>query len=267
MIPLRDENPTVHPPRLTVALIVINVLIFLWQQAGDPVEAHIKVFRFASVPFNLTQTDSEAVMVIDGRMGLLEYVEADAPVASSGATVVTQAIPAWQTLLTCMFLHGGWMHLLGNMLFLWIFGNNIEDAMGSTRFGVYYLLCGLMASAAHIAFHLESMIPTIGASGAISGVLGGYLVLYPKARILTVLPLGILLYTLHLPALVFLPLWFFIQIKGVLGGGDGGVAWMAHAGGFVVGLVLVKLLESREHRDRGRIQRAPTPFVHRGSWR
>jgi membrane associated rhomboid family serine protease len=157
----------------------------------------------------------------------------------------TIPLPFWSTLLTSMFLHGGWMHLGGNMLYLWIFGDNLEKVMGAARFVIFYLACGLAASFAHIIFGPGSTIPAVGASGAISGVLGGYLLLFPKNRIRVLTRGGIA----HVPAIVVLGFWIFIQFINGIGSmanttETGGVAYMAHIGGFVAGLVLVKLMAS-----------------------
>jgi len=156
------------------------------------------------------------------------------------------AAPFWTTLFTSMFLHGGWMHLGGNMLYLWIFGDNLERAMGALKFAVFYLLCGLAASAAHIIFNLQSPIPAVGASGAISGVLGGYLLLFPQNRVRVMTYRGIV----HVPAMIVLGFWIVLQFINGVGSvartdETAGVAYMAHIGGFVAGLVLVKLFARR----------------------
>ncbi len=212
MIPLHDDNPTRIRPVVTVSLIVVCTLVFLWEVSlGPRMEAAIQLL--GAVPAYVTgQTAPQAAL-----------------------------LPPWATLITAMFLHGGWMHLIGNMLYLWIFGNNVEDAMGHGRFLLFYLLCGLAASLAHVLLDPRSPIPMVGASGAISGVLGAYLLLYPFARVLVAIPLGFFIYTFWLPAAVVLGLWFLIQIAGSLSAptGQGGVAWMAHLGGFVAGMVLV----------------------------
>jgi membrane associated rhomboid family serine protease len=149
--------------------------------------------------------------------------------------------------LTHMFLHGSWMHLLGNMWFLWLFGNNIEDSMTRPRFIAFYLLCGLAAAVAQIVTDPSSRIPMVGASGAISGVMGAYLVLYPRVRVFTLLPLGFFITSIALPAWAMLVYWTFLQVAGgltsIVGGEGGGVAFWAHIGGFVAGLVLIKLFE------------------------
>ncbi len=268
MIPLRDENPTVHPPHLTVALIVLNVLVFLWQSAGDPVAEQVKTFEYAVVPYRVLGHEGEPVMALEevrtptasrratnlGERLTFLVLEEDSPPPRGVRILARQKIPAWLTLFTSMFMHGGWMHLIGNMLFLWVFGNNLEDAFGKARFLLFYLVCGLVAAAAHVFSTPESLIPTIGASGAIGGVLGGYLILYPQARIVTLIPMGFFLYTTELPALIFLPIWFGMQFLGIFASslGGGGVAYWAHVGGFLAGIALVKFLETAEHKERPR---------------
>ncbi len=268
MIPLRDKNPTLHSPHLTVALIALNVLIFLWQSMGSPLEEQVKAFEYAVVPYRVLGKEGEPVMAFKdmraipvsrrtpGMRGDLTFLVLDDTMAPPpGVKILArQKAPAWLTLFTSMFMHGGWMHLIGNMLFLWIFGNNLEDALGKVRFLIFYLACGLVAAAAHVFSAPESLVPTLGASGAIGGVLGGYLLLYPKARIVTLVPLGYIWFTTELPALVFLPIWFAMQFLGILGGSmtGGGVAYWAHVGGFAAGLLLVKLLETQEHKERRR---------------
>jgi membrane associated rhomboid family serine protease len=222
MIPLRDDNPTETRPILTISLIVLNVLIFLYQVSLSPKAAQLFVYQFGSIPAVVTGAESLPV-----------------PLA---------VLPAPLTLLTSMFLHGGWMHLIGNMWYLWIFGDNVENAMGRGRFIIFYLLSGLAASLAHVLSDLSSVIPSIGASGAISGVLGAYLMLYPRARVLVLVPLGFFSRIMHIPAGFVLGFWFVLQlISGSLSGAQsgGGVAWWAHIGGFVFGMLLVSLFKKR----------------------
>src|SRR5256712_3552881 len=163
--------------------------------------------------------------------------------------VVSNA-PHWGAVLTSMFMHGGWFHVLGNMWFLWVFGNNIEDSMGHGRFVVFYLVCGAAAAAAQALADSHSVVPMVGASGAISGVLGGYLLLYPRVRVHTLITLGFFITTVALPAYVILGYWFLLQLLmgtvGALSRAQGGVAFWAHVGGFVAGVVLIKLFASRE---------------------
>ena len=215
MIPLHDDNPTEVVPFLTVTLIVLCVLVFFWQISLDEVSLQRAVFSYGVIPavlFDIKQLAPEL-----------------------------HVLPAELTVFSSMFMHGGWMHLIGNMLYLWIFGNNIEDAMGHGRFVLFYLLSGIGAALAQALVDPESAIPMIGASGAISGVLGAYLLLYPHARVLVAIPLGFIFYTLRLPALVVLGFWFILQLinSAMAAPGEGGVAFVAHAGGFVVGMALL----------------------------
>jgi membrane associated rhomboid family serine protease len=224
MIPLRDDNPTRTTPFLTVGLIAANALVFLYQLSLPPRAAKLFVYQFAMIPAVVFGTDQLPASVA--------------------------AIPPTLTLFTSMFLHGGFMHLAGNMLYLWIFGNNIEDAMGHARFLVFYLVCGLLASLSHAFTNLGSEIPSLGASGAISGVLGAYLLLYPRARVLVLIPLWIFMRLMYVPAAFALGIWFLMQLLsgGLSGSQGGGVAWWAHIGGFVAGMALVGLFKQRSVR-------------------
>ncbi len=221
MLPLRDENPTEITPLVTVAFIAFNVAAWLLLQgAGQERVLEASVVHFGTYPCELTG---------DGRACPVEG-------------------PRWSSLLTSMFMHGGWGHLLGNMLFLWVFGNNIEDSMGHLRFIVFYIVCGVVAGLAHVYSEPGSNIPAVGASGAISGVMGAYIVLYPKARIRTWIPP---LFIVDLPAVFMLGYWFFVQLAMAsvareAESGTGGVAVWAHVGGFVAGVVLIKLFEKRQ---------------------
>lgn len=223
MIPLHDDNPTATPPLLTVLLIVVCVLVFFWQLSLGPQQARI-VYALGVIP---------AVL-----FGHLQLPEAIALVTPSA------------TVFSSMFLHGGWMHLIGNMLYLWVFGNNIEDAMGHARFMVFYLLCGVAAVFAQALPDPQSQIPMIGASGAISGVLGAYLLLYPHARVLVAIPFGFYLHTMQIKAGWVLGFWFVMQlISSVANAGQqGGVAFGAHIGGFVAGMLLLPLFKRRSVR-------------------
>lgn len=213
MIPLKDDNPRVLTPFFNYGLVVCNIAIFFYQLSLPNVDAF--VHEYGAIPAEIT----------------------------SGTHL--------SGLFSAMFLHGGWMHLLGNMLYLWIFGDNIEGLMGHQRYIVFYLLCGLAATMSHIAMMPNSDEPMIGASGAISGVLGAYLVKFPRARILILVPIIILLTTFRIPALFVLGFWFLTQLTSGFGGcaGPGGdnVAWFAHIGGFVAGVLLVKIFERRDH--------------------
>ena len=224
MIPLHDDNPTTIQPVVTIAFIAICVLAFLWQSSHGPQEQQQIVYALGAIP---------AVLLQDARL----------------APELTW-VPAGATVFTSMFLHGGWMHLIGNMLYLWIFGNNIEDAMGHVRYVLFYLFCGIVAVYTHAIPNAASEIPMIGASGAISGVLGAYLLLYPRAKILVGIPLGFILHTMRLSAMWVLGLWFGMQIISSLltPPGQAGVAFGAHIGGFVAGMVLIPLFKYRRFR-------------------
>jgi membrane associated rhomboid family serine protease len=222
MIPIRDDNPTERPAYVTVALIILCALAFLWQQSHPLAGQEQIAYSLGLVPavlFDLQQLPPQIALV-----------------------------PAELTIFTSMFLHGGWLHLIGNMLYLWIFGNNVEDAMGRVRFVLFYLLCGVAAALAQALPNPDSVIPMIGASGAVAGVLGAYLLLHPRAQVTVVIPLGFLLYPVQWPAVLVLGLWFAIQIGSSLmvTGDEGGVAWFAHVGGFVAGMALIPLFKRRD---------------------
>jgi membrane associated rhomboid family serine protease len=219
MIPLKDDNPTRTFPFVNCALIVGCVLVFLWEASlGPRLEAAIYAYGF--VP---------DLLLGGGRL-------------PPGVA----AVPAWTTLFTSMFLHGGWMHLIGNMLYLWIFADNVEDRLGHGRFVVFYLLCGVAAAMAQALPDPDSRIPMVGASGAISGVLGAYLLMFPRAHVLVLLPLGPLSQLVRLPALMVLGLWFGLQLLSEMFAPPGaGVAFRAHIGGFIAGLLLLPVFRPR----------------------
>ena len=224
MIPLRDDNPTSTLPVLTVALIAANVLVFFYQISLGSEAGEVLVYQFGAIPAAVT--------------------------GSRALPAALAVIPPIFSVFTSMFLHGGWLHLIGNMLYLWIFGNNIEDAMGHVRYLIFYLVCGVAASFSHILSDPQSLIPSIGASGAISGVLGAYLLLYPRAKVLVLVPLGFFTQLMHIPASIALGLWFLLQLlsSAVTSGQGGGVAWWAHIGGFIAGMLLVALFKKRNVR-------------------
>ena len=225
MFPLRDDNPTTITPVVTWVLIAISSIVFFYQFSLGPEESQIFAYQFGAVPDVVAGTER-----LPANIAL---------------------IPPILSLFTSMFLHGGWMHLVGNMWFLWIFGNNIEEAMGHLRYLAFYLICGLLASIAQILSYPESSIPTIGASGAIAGVMGAYLMLYPRARVWTLIFLVFFIRLIYLPASVVLGFWILIQfINGSMtaGHGAGGVAFWAHIGGFVSGVLLVGLFKKRNVR-------------------
>ena len=246
MIPLKDINPTKTFPYVTILLIVLNVYIFLFQTTLDWTE--IFYFRFGLIPeCFLTQFDDEKYQQsLDKAKAVLEK---SLILTARRRGLIPIPVPELKrmeifTIFSSMFLHGGLAHLLGNMWFLWIFGNNIEDSSGHLKFFLFYIVCGIAASFLHIGVNTTSIAPSIGASGAISGVLGAYLLLYPRARILTFIPIGYFLWLEELPAYIFLGYWIFLQfIFGLLRGGN--VAWFAHIGGFIAGLALIVLFKKR----------------------
>jgi len=219
MFPLRDNIPTDKKPVVTVAIILANVLIFFYQLSlGE--NFNYLLFKYGAIPFEITQ----------------------------GQEVTYEAaFPIPLTLFTAMFLHGGWMHVIGNMWYLWIFGNNVEDKLGHFRFLIFYLLSGLIASLTYVATNPSSQVPMIGASGAIAGVLGAYIIRFPQARVLTLVWFGFFVRIVAIPALYVLGFWFIIQLlNGLPSIGaniTGGVAWFAHIGGFVAGMGLFKVMK------------------------
>ena len=234
MFPLKDDIPTRRFPVLTVAIIVLNVVVYLLFEHGG---------------WDVGQTGTRVLADYGARPCELAQGCAD-----SGPV-------AWYlTVVSAMFLHGSLIHLGGNMLFLWVFGNNIEDSMGRLRFVAFYLLGGIAALALQTAIDTGSHVPTVGASGAIAAILGGYLLLYPRARVVTLVFIVIFFTILQIPAVVVLGLWFVLQLLPAFSdpvGGSGGVAYFAHIGGFVFGLVAIKLFADRVHTDYERAHSAP----------
>ncbi|MGH7929386.1 MAG: rhomboid family intramembrane serine protease [Candidatus Binatia bacterium] len=235
MIPYRDENETQRAAIVTGAFIGLNVLSWLLVQgAGATYSLAASVCNLGLIPGELTLSVPPGTRF---------------PMGDGLACSTDAGRQSWH-LITSMFLHGSWMHLIGNMWFLWLFGNNVEDAMGRGRFIIFYILCGLAAAFGQIVASPSSAIPMVGASGAISGVMGGYLLLYPKVRVFTILPLGFFFTTIAVPAWVMLGYWFLLQfISGLadFGGDKGGVAFWAHIGGFVTGVVLVKFFSRKDY--------------------
>lgn len=218
MIPLRDENPTNTIPFVTLGIIAINILVFIYELSlGDQLQA--KINQFAVIPYNLMHFTSPAQLL---------------------------------ALITALFLHGGFAHILGNMLYLWVFGNNIEDRIGHFKFIFFYLACGIIATIGQALASPGSKLPMIGASGAISGVLGAYLILYPRAKILVLVPLFFIWRIISLPAFWFLFFWIIMQffygtvsLAYLSQANKGGVAWFAHIGGFLGGILLLKVFLKR----------------------
>ncbi|MFP3983806.1 MAG: rhomboid family intramembrane serine protease [Desulfurivibrionaceae bacterium] len=231
MIPIHDDNPTTLKPVVTISLIVMCGFAFLWEM-GLPMKAKQEmIYSLGVIP---------AVLVGDKSL-----------------PPELQTVPAAFTIITSMFLHVGLMHLIGNMLYLWIFGNNVEDAMGHSRFIVFYLVCGIAAALTQALLMPASTIPMVGASGAVSGVLGGYLLLYPYARVMVIIPLGFFLQAFQLPAGLVLGFWFLIQLisSAMSNSEGGGVAFFAHLGGFIAGAILIPFFKSRNvplFQSRGR---------------
>jgi len=252
VFPLKDDIPTRRFPILTVAIIAINVVMFfVFQEAyfGSQEVFDSRVIEFGAIPYEITHPGDQCVVISPTELGCGPGVDGLAP--------------TWLTVFTSMFMHGGLLHLGGNMLFLWIFGNNIEDSMGRGRFVAFYLLGGLIAVAAQTAIEPNAAVPTIGASGAVAAVLGGYALLYPHARVVTLLFIIIFFTIVELPALLVLGAWFVLQALNGVGdlttpaAGGGGVAYFAHIGGFLFGLAAIKLFANREHEDYERAHRTP----------
>jgi len=219
-IPLKDENPTYRVPYITGLLISLNILVFIYQVFSSQ-GLQLSVLTMGVIPYEITHFTSV-----------------------SGIPRLSPPL----TLLTSMFMHGGIFHLLSNMLYLWIFGNNVEDYLGHGRFAFFYLACGIGAAMAHIVFHPGSTVPMVGASGAIAGILGAYFLLYPRARVLTL----IFIWLIPVPAAVILGVWFVSQLLNV--GLQGGVAWFAHIGGFLIGMIWIRaLIRSRKTVTNSRV--------------
>jgi membrane associated rhomboid family serine protease len=223
-IPLSDENPTRHAPVMTVTLIVANTLAWLYELSHG---VQLSVLDYGLIPAWFLRHISSGTL----------------PLGTGTLIRLTQEVPWPMTVFSSMFMHGGWLHLIGNMWFLWIFGDNLEDRMGKVRFTLFYLLCGVAAAVTQILGMPGSTAPMVGASGAIAGVLGGYILLYPTARVKCLWFLFVFITTIRIPAYILLGLWFVSQFFTP---NEAGVAWMAHVGGFLAGLALVKLFASPE---------------------
>jgi membrane associated rhomboid family serine protease len=248
LIPLKDDIPTRRFPVLTVAIIAICCAVYFLFERGLwdlGVTGNERVLEYGAIPYEVTNPGDEcadpggSVPVCEGQPGVV-------------GTAADQA-PWWVTLFSSMFMHGSLLHLAGNMLYLWIFGNNIEDSMGRVRFVVFYLLGGLAALGLQIVTDPDSTIPTVGASGAIAAVLGAYALLYPRARVITLIFIIIIFTVVQLPALLVLGFWFLLQLLPAfsepIGDGGGGIAYFAHIGGFLFGLLAIKLFADRIHDD------------------
>jgi len=257
LIPLKDDIPTSRFPVLTVAIILICCAVyFLFEQGlwDLGTTGNERVFEFGAIPYEISHPGDEC-----------DIEPASQQVICEGQAGVTGAAsdqaPWWVTIFISMFMHGSLLHLGGNMLFLWIFGNNIEDSMSRWRFVAFYLLGGIAALLAQVIMNTDSSVPTVGASGAIAAVLGGYAVLYPRARVITVVFIIIIFTVIELPALLVLGLWFLLQLLPAFSepvtNTGGGVAYFAHIGGFAFGLLMIKLFANRVHEDYEASHRLP----------
>ncbi|MDQ3933299.1 MAG: rhomboid family intramembrane serine protease [Actinomycetota bacterium] len=260
MLPLKDNIPTRRFPIVTVVIIVINVAMFFgfqqarWDGGGFAVDNQ-NVMEYSSIAYEITHSDK-----VCGVQGDIEATTAKVvcgtreQLDAAGTTPDGDQPSTWLTLLTSMFMHGGLLHIGGNMLFLWIFGNNIEDSMGRAKFVAFYLLGGLAATAAQTAVSPNEDVPTLGASGAVAAVLGAYALLYPRARVVTLVFIIIFITVIELPAALVLIGWFVLQVLSAssqigLETEGGGVAYWAHIGGFVFGLALIKLFANKQRDD------------------
>ncbi|MCL4401137.1 MAG: rhomboid family intramembrane serine protease [Acidobacteria bacterium] len=218
MFPLKDTQPSYSKPLVTLGLIAANILIFLYEFSLDPYSLNHFIGNYGLVP---------------------------------------DRFHAYQ-IMTSMFIHGGWLHVLGNMWFLWIFGDNVEDALGHGKYLIFYILCGTAAAFVQLAASMGSSVPTVGASGAIAGVMGAYIVKFPQSRILTLVFIFFFITTFEVPAVIMLAYWFLIQLFSGVGSigysnlSQGGVAWFAHVGGFLAGMALIKIMGTRRRYSRRR---------------
>lgn len=247
MFPLKDNLPTRDLPLVTILLIVANVVVYLFLQPKSGIDFggssldQGPLYHYGAVPYELTHVGQHCMLTDGGRA------------VGCGRYVGDGGVPTVLSLLTAMFTHAGLLHLAGNMLFLWIFGNNVEDSMGRLKFIAFYLLGGLAATAGQVAIGPNSVVPTLGASGAVAAVLGGYILLYPRARVLTLIFVVFFFTFLELPAIWFLGIWFGEQVLfGALDltsptGAGGGVAYLAHVGGFAFGALAIKLFATRRN--------------------
>jgi membrane associated rhomboid family serine protease len=231
--PIKDYNPTEKTAYVTIVLIIINVAVFSYQAFLSPKPLQYHIVSSAMVPAEITHFKNVPVLVGKNRYGQNVYYRG-------------REISPFLSILTSLFMHASIWHLLGNMLFLWIFGNNIEDFLGKFKFIIFYFLCGGGAALVHVLFHFNSQIPVIGASGAVSGVMGAYLILYPHARVRTLVFIFIIITFMDIPAYIFLVVWFAFQF--LYAGSGSGIAWIAHVGGFVIGVLLIKQLRKKHRR-------------------
>jgi len=254
VIPYRDENETVRTPVVTFAIIGLNILVWLLVQgAGSQQALAASVCNYGLIPGELT----------------LRAVPGDGFALGPGLSCLVDPGRAPQHILTSMFMHGSWGHIIGNMWFMWIFGNNVEDSMGRGRFVLFYLLSGIGGALGQVLSQPDSIVPMVGASGAISGVMGAYIILYPRVRVFTLVPLGFFITSIALPAWVMLGYWIALQFFGSFGGAESGVAFMAHIGGFVVGAALIRLFARPAYiaEHRARHWKPKNYGFRRGGWR
>ena len=232
MFPIRDDNPHFLVPYATYCIIFLNVISWVFFQGmGTEPALSNSVCRFGLIPGDLLQTVPAGTRFQVG----------------PNSVCVLGSVPGWHTVITSMFMHGGWFHIAGNMWFLWIFGNNVEDSMGSIRFVVFYLLCGLLAAGLQTAINPESAVAMVGASGAIGGVMGAYILLYPRVHVHMLIFFGFFFTTIAVPAVLMLGYWLVLQLIGgfgAVGSQEGGVAFWAHIGGFLGGAALIFLFRN-----------------------
>ena len=269
MFPIKDHNPTFRPAVVVPVIIAINVVMFLFVQPTlrglqmDPLEREVTETAFfacrASIPYEVTHgelvLDAARRGEVSSQQSLLVAAAQDGfeGTRADGFTDPCRNKNVWLAIITSMFLHGGLLHIGGNMLFLWVFGNNIEDRLGRGKFLAFYLLAGIIATYAQAAINPGSTVPLIGASGAVAGVLGAYLLLYPRARV-TTLVIFFFITAIELPAVIVLGLWFVLQVfqgVGSVAGDVGGVAYFAHIGGFLAGMAMLAVLRPRPQPPRG----------------
>lgn len=233
LFPIKDYNPTKKTAYITIIFIIINVGVFFYQAVISDLEMNI--VTSAMIPWEITHMKNIEQPVGYNVIKYRGYLD---------KKPIYRDISPLLSIITSIFMHGSFLHLFGNMLFLWIFGNNIEDHLGKTKFIFFYLISGAGASMAHVLFNMNSIVPVIGASGAVSGVMGAYLILYPQAKVKTLVFIFFLVTFVDIPAFIFLIVWFIFQF--FYAGGGSGVAWLAHVGGFVIGILLIKIMKKKE---------------------
>ncbi|HEY3330653.1 MAG TPA: rhomboid family intramembrane serine protease [Capsulimonadaceae bacterium] len=254
MIPLRDNNPTRSFPAVTIALILVNIAVFYLQNVGGPEMNAVFNGTYSFIPYELTHNVDLVGVITQTRDGGLTFhagqPSVDDPLSRAAMPLGPSPHPLFLTIFTSMFMHGSLMHIIGNMLFLWIFGNNVEDALGKVRFLLFYLACGFAAAIVQTVSGPNTFIPNMGASGAIAGVMGAYIVMWPEARVLTLISLGFFFLLREVRAFWVLGIWIVLQLltSHLQQGGEatGGVAYFAHIGGFAAGLIGIVMLGGRE---------------------